>query len=87
MLITYGLIYRYLDATRTFCRTQGLTPIQSRQKFHQAVLKMPSVPQRPILVVKNTNITATPPPPTTTDVTAGECEQQNAKPQPLSDKK
>lgn len=58
-LSDYGTnINRYFDPTRTFCRSQGLTPIQSRQKFHQAVLKMPSVPQRPILVVKNDSTAA-----------------------------
>lgn len=54
-----GAICRYLDATRSFCRPQGLTPIQSRQKFHQAVLKMPHVPKRPILVVKNVTVATT----------------------------
>lgn len=44
---------RYFDPSRSLCRTQSLTPIQSRQKFHQQLAnKMPTAPKRPCLVVK-----------------------------------
>ncbi|XP_055306003.1 protein phosphatase 1 regulatory subunit 3B [Sitodiplosis mosellana] len=46
-------VNRYFDPSRSLCRSQSLTPIQSRQKFHQLASKMPTVPKRPCLVVKS----------------------------------
>lgn len=45
-------VNRYFDPSRSLCRTQSLTPIQSRHKFHQLASKMPTAPKRPCLVVK-----------------------------------
>lgn len=50
------LVDRYFDPSRSLCRTQSLTPIQSRQKFHQLASKMPTAPKRPCLVVKHEQI-------------------------------
>ncbi|XP_031631894.1 protein phosphatase 1 regulatory subunit 3B [Contarinia nasturtii] len=46
----------YFDPSRSLCRSQSLTPIQSRQKFHQLTSKMPTVPKRPCLVVKSEHL-------------------------------
>lgn len=52
-LFNFMLIFhRYFDPSRSLCRTQSLTPVQSRQKFHQLASKMPTAPKRPCLVVK-----------------------------------
>lgn len=49
----YHFSFRYFDPSRSLCRSQSLTPIQSRQKFHQLASKMPTAPKRPCLVVKS----------------------------------
>lgn len=47
---------RYFDPAKTLCRSQSLTPLQSRQRFHQIAIKMPTVPKRPCLVTKTEQI-------------------------------